>query len=60
MLEQVEKEDLKSLTEVLQTMQEVFHENHYYVLETKRRILESISDYEDVATSLLGKLNFYR
>ena len=61
MLEQVEKEDDNGLMEVLDALQEVFHKNHYYVLETKRRIIENIVDYEDLATSFLErKVQFCR
>ena len=55
MMEQVEKEDIFSLFEILESLKQDFHENHYYVLETKRRIMENIVDYEDLANDLLEK-----
>ena len=55
MLESVEKEDNDGLEEVIEAFRSDFHEHHFYILEAKRRVIENIMDYEDVATPVLDK-----
>ena len=55
MLENVEKEDNDGLEEVIEAFRSDFHEHHFYILEAKRRVIENIMDYEDVATPVLDK-----
>jgi len=53
--------DVDGLDELVPKMLKVFDENHYYLLELKRRIIESIRNYEDLADIILEKkVNFSR
>ena len=47
--------DILGLDDLLPKLQKVFDENHFYILEVKRRIIESIVNYEDLAVSVLEK-----
>lgn len=46
---------LEGLPELLPKLLKVFGENHYYILEVKRRMIESIGHYEDLAEVVLEK-----
>jgi len=53
--------DVDGLDELVPKMLKVFDENHYHLLELKRRIIESIRNYEDLADIILEKkVNFCR
>ena len=55
MIEDVTKDDNQGLLEVLEKLSKIFHENHYYILEVKRRFIENVMDYEDLASTVLER-----
>ena len=54
-IEDITKDDNQGLLEVLEKLSKLFHENHYYILEVKRRFMENVVDYEDLACAVLEK-----
>jgi len=55
LIEETTKSGIEELSKLLQKLLLIFDKNHYYLLEVKRRIIENIVDYEDLAEPLLQK-----
>jgi len=47
---------LSTCKDLLEQMSDIFHQNHYYLMEIKRRLIENIgSAAEEVSAELLEK-----
>ena len=44
MLDNSSRAETKELLSYLYQLSKIFHENHYFILEVKRRIMENISE----------------
>jgi len=55
LIEKTTDSDVSGLDQLLPKLLKVFHKNHFYILEVKRRILESLRNYEDLAIRVLEK-----
>ena len=55
LMEKTTDSDVSGLDQLLPKLLKVFHKNHFYILEVKRRIMESLRNYEDLADRMLEK-----
>ena len=54
-IENIDKDDSEGMVRAIEKLSTIFHRNHYYILELKRRFIENVVDYEDLVTSVLER-----